>query len=189
MRSTLAAQRARGIDEPSAHKGVGNAGRPVHPQPRVRMVVTEMHTSIHSEVTGITRHSRTQWFYGCFVLSPEIGLSCLRRLAELSARLGASVEASGPHDFAVRLSAARQEHIRVHRIPSRVRDDREPPLMWDGTAIICEVIWVRPKQQSFCRQDWTGRIGLILRRNFSRTSGGKTAGLPPFGGRPREDAE
>jgi hypothetical protein len=23
---------------------------------------------------------------------------------------------------------------RVHRIPSRVRDDREPPLVWDGTA-------------------------------------------------------
>ena len=30
----------------------------------------------------------------------------------------------------------------VHRIPPRVRDDREPPLMWDGTAAICEVIWV-----------------------------------------------
>src|ERR1700758_5348563 len=71
-------------------------------------------------------------------LSPEIGLSCLRRLAKVSARLGASVEASGPHDLAVRVSAARQEHLRVHRIPPRVRDDREPPLMWDGTAIICE---------------------------------------------------
>ena len=104
--------------------------------------------------------------------SPEIGLSCLRRLRRLRRKLDTSVEVSGPHDFAVRLSAARQEHIRVHRIPSRVRDDREPPLMWDGTAIISEVIWVGPKQQSFCRQDWTGRIGLILRRNSSRTSGG-----------------
>jgi hypothetical protein len=126
-----------------------------------------MHTSIHNEYAEITRHSRTQWFTAYFALSPEIGLSCLRRLRKLPLRkLDASVEASGPHDFAVRLSAARQEHIRVHRIPSRVRDDREPPLMWDGTAIISEVIWVRPKQQSFCRQGWTGRIGLIRFNKF-----------------------
>jgi hypothetical protein len=32
--------------------------------------------------------------------------------------LNASVEASGPHDFAVRISAIRQRHISVHRIPS-----------------------------------------------------------------------
>jgi hypothetical protein len=32
-------------------------------------------------------------------------------------KLDASVEASEPHDFAVRLSAVRQQHIRVHRIP------------------------------------------------------------------------
>jgi hypothetical protein len=51
-----------------------------------------------------------------------------------SARLDASVEASGPHDFAVRLSAVRQRRIRVHRIPSRVRDDRDTPLEWDGMA-------------------------------------------------------
>ena len=68
-----------------------------------------------------------------FVLSPVIGLSCHRRPADISARLDAGVEASGPHDFAVRFSAIRQRHIRVHRIPSRVRDDRDTPLMWDET--------------------------------------------------------
>jgi hypothetical protein len=78
---------------------------------------SKKHTSIHSEVTGTSRHSRTQWFYGLYVLSSEIGLSCLRRLADLSAKLGASVEASGPHDLAVRISAARHRPIRVHRIP------------------------------------------------------------------------
>ena len=71
-----------------------------------------------------------------FVLSPVIGLFCHRHLADTSARLDASVEASGPHDFAVRLSAIRQRRIRVHRIPPRVRDDREPPLEWDETATI-----------------------------------------------------
>src|ERR1700675_3660224 len=48
-------------------------------------------------------------------------------------QLDASVGASGPHDFAVRVSTIRQRRIRVHRIPPRVRDDREPPLRWDGT--------------------------------------------------------
>jgi hypothetical protein len=64
-------------------------------------------------------------------------------------KLDASVEASGPHDFTVRFRAARQKHIRVHRIPPRVRDDREPPLKWDGTAAINEVIWVERKAKIF----------------------------------------
>src|SRR3954451_3255013 len=51
-----------------------------------------------------------------FVISPVIGLSCHRRFA-LAAKLDASVEASGPHDFAVRVSTVRQRCLRVHRIP------------------------------------------------------------------------
>jgi hypothetical protein len=42
-------------------------------------------------------------------------------------QLDATAEASGPHVFAVRINAVRQRRIRVHRIPFRVRDDREPP--------------------------------------------------------------
>ena len=45
-----------------------------------------------------------------------------------SAKLDASVGASGPHDFAVRLGAVRQRRRRVHRIQPRVRDDRDTPL-------------------------------------------------------------
>jgi hypothetical protein len=55
------------------------------------------------------------------ISSPAIGLSCHRRLADIgtsarsglstSARLDAGVEASGPHDFAVRFSA-----VRLHTI-------------------------------------------------------------------------
>ena len=51
-----------------------------------------------------------------------------------SQELDTSVGVSGPHDFAVRLSAIRQKHIRVHRIPSRVRDDRDTPLEWNETG-------------------------------------------------------
>jgi len=52
-----------------------------------------------------------------FVLSPVIGLSCHRHLADTSAKLDAGVEASGPYDFTVRISAVRQKRIRIHRIP------------------------------------------------------------------------
>ena len=31
--------------------------------------------------------------------------------------------------------AVRQQHVSVHRIPSRVRDDRDTPLEWDETGI------------------------------------------------------
>ena len=57
-----------------------------------------------------------------FVLSPVIGLSCHRRLANggksapgradlASARLDAGVEASGPHDFIVRDSVGRPRAV------------------------------------------------------------------------------
>jgi hypothetical protein len=63
------------------------------------------------------------------VLFPVIGLCCHRRLADtgVSGLLGLTsplrdltptIEASEPHDFAVRLSASRQKRIRVHRIPA-----------------------------------------------------------------------
>jgi hypothetical protein len=59
-----------------------------------------------------------------FALSPVIGLFCHRRQrdAKHHRQLDAGVEASGPHDFAVRVSAVRPRKclrscFRVHRIP------------------------------------------------------------------------
>ena len=46
--------------------------------------------------------------------------------------------------------------IRVHRIPSRVRDDREAPLEWDETVIDIRVIWVRREEEYFFERGWTG---------------------------------
>jgi hypothetical protein len=69
-----------------------------------------------------------------FVLSPVIGLSCHRRPADISAKLDAGVEASGPHDFAVRVSAVRPRKMFALRASASiasqpyVRDDRETPL-------------------------------------------------------------
>src|SRR5204863_9943077 len=56
-------------------------------------------------------------FTAYFVISPVIGLFCHRRQQVTTCQLDASVEASGPHDFAVRVSTVRQHCLRVHRIP------------------------------------------------------------------------
>jgi hypothetical protein len=86
-------------------------------------------------------------------LSLVTGLFCHHRQADTSARLDASVGASGPHDFAVRFSAIRQKRIHVHRIPSRVRDDRDTPLVWDKTAANMDLIW------GWDQQCWLRQIG------------------------------
>src|ERR1700681_654143 len=98
-----------------------------------------------------------------FALSPVIGLFCHRRLTDVrciptrlggctSARLDASVGASGPHDFAVRCNISRPRAVdrsQGFRQPAlqprcaldaaastasapRVRDDRDTPLWWGG---------------------------------------------------------
>ena len=82
----------------------------------------------HHGHTGNTRHSPRNGFTAYFALSRVTGLSCHPRRWICIHPLDASVGASGPHDFAVRLGAVRQKRRRVHRIPPRVRDDREPPL-------------------------------------------------------------
>jgi hypothetical protein len=51
-----------------------------------------------------------------FVLFPVIGLF-VTVIGGLVRRFNASVEASEPHDFAVRSGTLRLAHLRVHRIP------------------------------------------------------------------------
>ena len=66
---------------------------------------------------------------GYFALSPVIGLFVTVASEKYFANLNASVEASGPHGFTVRISAFVKGAYCVHRISPRVRDDREPPLL------------------------------------------------------------
>jgi hypothetical protein len=51
--------------------------------------------------------------------------------------------------------------------------------MWDRTAGISEVIWGAREGKSFCKQDWTGQISLIAKKNFLSARNGKTAFDPP----------
>src|ERR1700724_3864964 len=93
-------------------EGVGNAGCPLHPRPRVRFAFGKMHTSIRE-------HRNHPAFPPAMVLtayvglSPVTGLFCHRRQRKCSLsapgradtpsrELDASGGASGPHDFAVR---------------------------------------------------------------------------------------
>ena len=110
---------------PPKTEGVGNAGCPMHPQPPVQQKSTGVEATGPPDSPGIPARNGFNGFLRALPgdrawLSPSPG-------AVYCAELDASVGASGPHDFAVRLSAVRQRHCHVHRIPPRVRDDREPP--------------------------------------------------------------
>jgi hypothetical protein len=115
---------------PLQSEGAGNAGRPMRPIAACAEVVVE--STRVSQVTPESPGIPAQWFTAYFVLSPATGLSCHRRRRNCFHRLDASVGASGPHDFAVRLSAVRYRRISVHRIPPRGRDDRVSPLCGTG---------------------------------------------------------
>jgi hypothetical protein len=49
---------------------------------------------------------------------------------------------------------------RVHRIPPRVRDDREPPLSSGETGEFVEMICPKGIADYFASEDWTGQITL-----------------------------
>ena len=109
--------------------------------PAAACAVVESTRVSHHGHTGNTRHSPRNGFTAYFALSPVTGLSCHCRRRSCLRQLDASVGASGPHDFAVRLKRIRQSAIRVHRIPPSVRDDREPPLLSrrDGRGCIADL--------------------------------------------------
>jgi hypothetical protein len=119
------------------------------------------------------------------VLSPVTGLSCHRRLRISFCHCPVGpikhpqnlTPASGRQDHTILPSAksvsrqragdrsriqrtrpatpSRAKRCRVHRIPSRVRDDHDTPLLWGGTRKVLEVIWGVRKPKYFCKQGWT----------------------------------
>ena len=102
---------------------------------RVRSVVTHaLVTTVTPETSGIPRAMVLRLMSYSPRRSGFLVTVTPEKLA--SHELDAGVEASGPHDFAVRkLSALVFSAACVHRIPSRVRDDREPPLCGTGRRI------------------------------------------------------
>src|SRR6266850_5164570 len=114
----------------------------------------------HHGHTGTTRHSPRNGFTAYFALSPVTRL--FDTVACSSYRiLDSSIGASEPHDLAVRLSTIRQLRCSVHRIPPRVRDDREPPLCGTGPnrysadlpPSSSEILKIRNKEARLLRDD------------------------------------
>src|SRR3954447_26581351 len=179
----------------------------VRDAPIVSRAKSRKHTRSSPQVHRSNRHSPRNGFNALLrdlpgdraLLSPsscEYGWSAPGRADFASAKLDASVEASGPHDFAVRgtivrLRAADRSRVgprpaitiarrrcRVHRIPypTSVTIAKRPSRVGrDGGDI--EVIWGRREPKNFCEQDWTTQITLIQFNKFAcaRTPGG---GLP-----------
>ena len=138
---------------PFSKEGAGNAGRTMHPQPRVEN--KNNHTSVVTTGhTGITRHSPRNGFNGFLRALP--GDRAFLPPSSLRSWLPRNLmPASGHQDHTTSPSASRairQRRQNVHRIPPRVRDDREPPLYWDGMAVVIKVIWVCCEEGIFlCR--------------------------------------
>jgi hypothetical protein len=155
---------------------VGNAGCPLHPQPRVRFVLVE--STRVNEYTGITRRSRTQWFYDLLRALPgdracltpsSADMACLKpgRARHASANLTPTTEASGPHDFAVRSNIVRQRALvrpALHHV-SRLTLPRPPhpiprfvtiairPCCGTGWRELVEMICPTGEAKYFCKRD------------------------------------
>src|SRR3984957_15968036 len=135
---------------------------PDAPAASCALLVVSMHTSIHSEPSEITRHSRTQWFTAYTALSPVIGflatVACGVASTDLTPASGCQDHTSSPSAA----SNARQARRRVHRIPPRVRDVASRPSEWDETARDIDLIWVFGKPEYFCKRGWTGKKARAL---------------------------
>ena len=136
------------------------------------------HTS-NNEYTGITRHPRTQWFYGLcralpgdraflppssrgYVLSkPGWADATPQHLTPASGRQDHTILPSAKsvsRQRAVDRSQISRSTLRSHRAQNaaastasapRVRDDRDTPLWWGGMRKVLDLIWGEWEQKYF----------------------------------------
>jgi hypothetical protein len=138
---------------PLRSEGAGKTGRLMHPQPRVQD--KKAHKRSHHRFTGSIRFSLRNGFNGFLRALPgdRAFLSPSSRglfRATLHQRRDArTTRLRRPRNALV--SRAR----RVHRVPPRVRDDREPPLVKDETGGFIRLILARPKAEYFLLKGWT----------------------------------
>src|SRR3954449_10690476 len=92
------------------------------------------------------------------VIFPVIGFVVTVASGILPARLTPASKRQNHTTSPSASRAVRQQHVRVHRIPSRVRDDREPPLLVGRDGSAYEVICVKRERKCFCKRDWTGDL-------------------------------
>ena len=108
-------------------EGAGKAGCALAPAVSCAMKWWKAHTSIQVQRKHPTFPA--QWSYGCFVISPVSPAQLPPSPAGMTAGSTPSSVVSGPYDLAVRFGIARLARRRVNRIPTRVRDVRDTPLL------------------------------------------------------------
>jgi hypothetical protein len=114
----------------------------------------------HTSIQVKRRHPAfpARWVTAYSELSLVTGLSCHHhpRKVLLFANL---TPASGRQDHTVSPSALAtlvSRSFRVHRIPPRVRDDRDPPLSSGETRVVKSLICRLREAEYFWREGWTG---------------------------------
>ena len=116
------------------------------------------HASIVTTVTPDTPGiPRAMVLTVSFVLSPVTGLSCHRR--PRGACFPDLTPASGRQDHTTSPSAVIafvESAARVHRIPLRVRDDRETPLVSERDRESIKLFLAGGEAEYFSWRDWTG---------------------------------
>src|ERR1700761_1350064 len=112
--------------------------------------------------TGSPEHPAfpARWFYGLLRALPgDRAFLPPSPPGSLPRELDASVGASGPHDFAVRITrpSSKAPPRPPHPMP-HVRDDRERPSDGHGMAGNTLVIWGGMEAENFRERGWTGDL-------------------------------
>jgi hypothetical protein len=162
---------------------------PVAPAVSCALGIGKKHTS-NNEHTGITRHSRTQWFYGLFRALPGDRAFCHRRLrtnvlsapgradptsANLTPASGRQDHTTSPYAAAPFVSSpfdcSQIFRPALHHV-ARLTLPRPPhptprfvtimirPL-WAGMGKVLELIWGEREAEYFFGSDWTSRLGVL----------------------------
>ena len=140
---------------PLRAEGAGNAGCPMHPQPRVRMKKAHEHVT-----TGTPNHSGipcAMVLTVSFEFSPETGLfvSVIPEKRQLPRNL---TPASGCQDDTTSPSACkcvRRSHFKRPSHPAPTFVTTRTPLWWDGTGQSIELFPANRQVKNFAQRHWT----------------------------------
>jgi hypothetical protein len=117
------------------------------------------HEQVTTGSSGSSGFPRAMVFAVSYVLSLVTGLYCHHRPQDH--RLASLISASGYQDHTSSPHASHRsspDSARVHRIPPRVRDDREPPLLRDGMGESIKLFLPNGEAKYFLKEGWTMAI-------------------------------
>jgi len=168
----LAARCARALRRSPSSERRGRRESRVRAAPAVSCAEVEKKRTRAYRSSGGNPAFPARWFTAYSALSSVTGLSCHRRQRNRFHQLDASVGASGPHGFAVRIRCSRRVHRQrpPHPAPTFVTMANAPP--WSRMARVINLIWGKREAEYFLRRDWTTQITLIRLRklDFTRKS-------------------